>query len=99
MARLIAITLLLAATLSAGLAFSDTDTERTSTFRVEGMTCGLCPKAIEKSLSGVQGVRSVKVDQKAERVTVVATAALAADRLVQAIESAGGFEAELISLP
>ena len=98
MLRLIA-TALLSATLLAGPGFAGSDMERTSTFRVEGMTCGLCAKAIEKSLTGVQGVRSVEVDQPAERVTVVAAATLGADRLAKAIESAGGFEAELLSLP
>lgn len=71
--------------------------DRTSIFRVEGMTCALCGKAIDKTLRRVEGVRSVTVDQKAERVTVVADAAIPTERLEQGIESAGGYEAELVS--
>ncbi len=71
--------------------------ERTSIFRVEGMTCALCGKAIEKTLRQVQGVRSVAVDQKAERVTIVAAAAVSRERLEQGIESAGSYHAELVS--
>lgn len=70
--------------------------ERTSIFRVDGMTCALCAKAIDKSLRQVEGVRSVAVDQKTERVTVVADAAIPTERLEQGIESAGSYEAELV---
>ncbi len=70
---------------------------RTSIFRVEGMTCALCGKAIDKSLRRVEGVRSVAVDQRAEHVTIVADAAVPAERLEQGIESAGSYHAELVS--
>jgi copper chaperone CopZ len=70
---------------------------RTSVFRVEGMTCALCGKAIDKALREVEGVRRVAVDVKAERVTIVADAAVPKERLEQGIESAGSYEAELVS--
>jgi len=70
---------------------------RTSIFQVEGMTCALCGKAIDKALREVEGVRSVAVDQKAERVTIVADAAVPRERLEQGIESAGSYKAELVS--
>ena len=60
------------------------------------MTCGLCAKSIDKALRGVDGVRSVEVDREADRVTVVADAKLPDDRLEQAIEAAGRYEAELV---
>lgn len=71
--------------------------DRTSIFRVEGMTCALCGKAIDKALRHVEGVRSVAVDQQAERVTIVAAAAVSPERLAQGIESAGSYHAELVS--
>ena len=85
----------LLATVMAGVpALADPAVDRTSVFRVDGMTCSLCAKAIDKTLRQVEGVRSVAVDQKAERVTVVADAALSPERIEQAIESAGSYEAE-----
>ncbi len=75
-------------------ALGDPAADRTSVFRVEGMTCALCGKAIEKALRGVEGVRSVAVDRSAERVTVIADAAVPPQRIEQMIESAGSYEAE-----
>ena len=68
----------------------------TQIFAVEGMTCTLCGKAIEKSLRGVEGVREVRVDQAAERVTVVASPEVGAASLLAAIESAGSYTAAAV---
>lgn len=67
-------------------------------FRVTGMTCGLCAKAIEKGLRGVDGVRDVQIDRDAERVRVVASSSLSASVLEAAIEDAGSYEADLVGL-
>ena len=96
MKQLLAIALLAASSIGAVPALAQGGAERTSVFQVEGMTCALCSKAIDKALRGVGGVRSVEVDRRAAQVTVVAEAALASDRLEQAIESAGRFQAELV---
>lgn len=77
-------------------ALADPAADRTSVFRVEGMTCGLCAKAIDKALREVEGVRSVQVDREADEVAVVADGDLASDRLEQAIEAAGPYRAELV---
>jgi mercuric ion binding protein len=82
--------------LSLGSAQAEDAESRTAVFHVEGMTCGLCAKSIDKALRGVDGVRSVEVDREAERVTVVADATLPDDRLEQAIEAAGRYEAERV---
>jgi copper ion binding protein len=82
-----------------GTAFGEEEPLRTATFHVEGMTCSLCGKAIEKSLGTLEGVRRVEVDRESKRVTVVAGAAVTADRLKEAIETAGGthlYEAQWI---
>ena len=65
-------------------------------FRVEGMTCALCARAIEKALQGVEGVKEVGVDRDAERVRVVADAGLSEDALVAAIEAAGSYRVQPI---
>jgi len=67
-------------------------------FRVTGMTCGLCAKAIEKGLRGLDGVRDVQIDRDAERVRVVASSSLSASVLKAAIEGAGSYEADLVGL-
>ncbi len=93
MTRRLASIALALAVLWAAPAFSEQDATETQVFAVEGMTCALCGKAISKSLRGVEGVREVRVDQEAERVTVVTTPEVATDSLLAAIESAGRYTA------
>lgn len=76
------------------VALADPAAGRTFVFRVGGMTCALCAKAIEKALQGVDGVRSIAVDQKAERVAIVADPTIGAERLERTIEGAGPYHAE-----
>ena len=40
-------------------AVADPESDQTRIYKVEGMTCALCKKAIEKSLGQVEGVKSV----------------------------------------
>ena len=76
--------------------FGEGEATDTHVFSVEGMTCALCGNAIEKSLSGVEGVRDVSVDQEAERVTVVTSREVGTASLLAAIESAGSYTAALV---
>jgi copper chaperone CopZ len=96
MRRFFAIVLFAIAWVFAVPALAQEAGEQSRVFRVEGMTCALCSNAIDKAVRGVQGVRSVAIDREGENVTIVADAAVAPDRLEQAIESAGAFEAELV---
>jgi copper chaperone CopZ len=93
MTRRLASVALVLAVLWAAPAFPEQDATETQVFAVAGMTCALCGKAISKSLRGVEGVREVRVDQEAERVTVVASPEVATDSLLAAIESAGSYTA------
>jgi len=93
MTRRLASVALALAVLWAAPAFSEQGATATQVFAVEGMTCSLCGKAIEKSLRGVEGVREVRVDQEAERVTVETAPQVATDSLLAAIESAGSYTA------
>ena len=95
MRRLASVALALAV-LWAAPAFAEQGATETQVFAVEGMTCALCGKAISKSLRGVEGVREVRVDQDAERVTVVTSPDVATDSLLAAIESAGSYTAALV---
>ncbi len=93
MTRRLASIALVLAVLWAAPAFPEQGATETQVFAVEGMTCALCGKAISKSLRGVEGVREVRVDQDAERVTVVASPGIGTASLVAAIESAGSYKA------
>ena len=44
--------------------------ELTQTFAIENMYCALCPVTVRKSMEGVAGVKSVKVDFEAMTATV-----------------------------
>ncbi len=65
-------TLFLLAAGSAAFAESDA----TTVFRVSGMTCGMCAKAVERALGDVPGVQSVEIDRDSGRVEVVAGSTL-----------------------
>ncbi len=92
MTRRLASVALALAVLWAAPAFAEEGATDTQVFAVEGMTCALCGKAISKSLRGVEGVREVRVDQDAERVTVVASPGIGTASLLAAIESAGSYK-------
>jgi copper chaperone CopZ len=90
----ISLFILFVAFLFAGTSASENpESDQTRTYKVEGMTCALCPKAIQKSLDQVEGVKSIDIDRTAERVTVTAAPSVDFDSLMQAIESAGPFTA------
>ncbi len=93
MTRRLASVALALAVLWAAPAFSEQGGTETKVFAVEGMTCALCGKAISKSLRGVEGVREVRVDLDAERVTVVVSPEVGTASLLAAIESAGSYKA------
>lgn len=68
----------------------------TSTFAVEGMTCGGCAAAVEHRVGRLEGIRTV--DASYEKGTAVVTydrAKVSADAIVETIESLG-YEAELV---
>ncbi len=69
------------------------ESDQTCVYKVEGMTCALCNKAIQKSLRQVEGVKSVDVDRVTKRVTVTAAPTVEPNSLKHAIESAGRFTA------
>lgn len=44
---------------------------QTTTFKIENMTCALCPVTVKKAMEGVAGVESVEIDFDAKTATVV----------------------------
>ncbi len=67
----------------------------TSTFRVEGMTCGGCEASVELKVKKLDGVEKVDASYREGRATVTYDPeAVSPDRIVEAIEELG-YRAEL----
>jgi len=56
---------------------------------VGGMTCGSCEDSIQRALSMVEGVRSVRADHRTGRVDVEADPGVGVEALREAVEDAG----------
>lgn len=59
------------------------------TYTVTGMSCGGCESTVVDAVSAIDGVTDVGADNEQDRVTVEATADVADDTIVDAIEDAG----------
>lgn len=60
-----------------------------TTFRVDGMTCGHCERAITTHVGGVVGVDHVEVDLSTGTVTVQAGAPVDRSDITAAVQDAG----------
>ncbi|MEO8775344.1 MAG: heavy-metal-associated domain-containing protein [Candidatus Nanopelagicales bacterium] len=66
----------------------------TSTYRVDGMTCGHCVSAVTEELKALEGVTAVTVDLQARGasiVTVDSPAPLQDEQVAAALEEAGDY--------
>lgn len=61
----------------------------TSTFTVEGMTCGHCVGSVRDEVSAIAGVQAVDVDLATGRVEVTADAPVDPAAVRAAVEEAG----------
>ena len=61
----------------------------TAMYRVKGMTCDHCVRAVSAELSQISGVSDVTVDLASGAVTVTSAAPLAADVVLAAVDEAG----------
>ncbi|MGC4804680.1 heavy-metal-associated domain-containing protein [Micromonospora sp. DT233] len=61
----------------------------TTTYQVQGMTCGHCASSVSAEVGAIQGVSDVQVDLAAGRVTVTSDAPLDADTVRAAVDEAG----------
>jgi len=70
--------------------------EKVLVIDVEGMTCKLCPIAVKKAISKVQGVKWV-VTTLENRIAVVVTGdEVTPETVLKAISSAGNYRGKLI---
>jgi copper chaperone CopZ len=66
----------------------------TTTYRVDGMTCGHCASAVTSELKALAGVADVTVNLNAggrSIVTVTSDAALSTEQLSGALDEAGNY--------
>ena len=61
----------------------------TSTYRVQGMTCDHCVRAVTQEISGLEGVTDVAVELATGAVTVTSAAPLDDVAVAAAVEEAG----------
>lgn len=61
----------------------------TSTFHVQGMTCGHCVSSVQSEVSTVEGVTAVDVDLATGQVTVTSDTPIDAGAVTAAVEQAG----------
>jgi copper chaperone len=61
----------------------------TTTYRVEGMTCDHCVRAVKSELDGLPGVKDVDVDLESGQVTVASDEPLDTAAVRAAVEEAG----------
>ena len=61
----------------------------TSTYRVEGMTCDHCVRAVRAEVAEVPGVVDVQVDLAGKSVTVTSEGAVDDEAVRAAVEEAG----------
>lgn len=61
----------------------------TTTYRINGMTCGHCASAVTEELQTLDGVQNVTVNVDAGEATVVSAAPLAQEAVAAAVDEAG----------
>lgn len=61
----------------------------TSSFVVQGMTCGHCVASVKEEVGAIPGVTSVEVDLASGGVTVVSDAEISVDAVRAAVDEAG----------
>lgn len=61
----------------------------TSTFQVQGMSCGHCVNSVQSEVSAIEGVTAVDVDLTNGQVTVTSDTPIDSDAVSAAVEEAG----------
>ncbi|MEO3776689.1 copper ion binding protein [Micromonospora sp. B11E3] len=61
----------------------------TTTYQVQGMTCGHCVNAVSAEVGAIEGVSEVQVDLASGQVTVTSERPLDTDAVRAAVDEAG----------
>ena len=67
--------------------------DRTATFAIENMTCGMCPITVRTAMEHVDGVKSVRVDFDAKTATVDFDPSRATVKTIAAASTNAGYPA------
>jgi copper chaperone CopZ len=59
--------------------------------KIEGMTCRLCSKAIEKSLLQVNGITEVQISHKTGTAEIIADVSVTDEEISNAVKEAGTY--------
>ncbi|MCZ7421279.1 MULTISPECIES: copper ion binding protein [unclassified Micromonospora] len=60
-----------------------------TTYQVQGMTCGHCVNAVSTEIGAIEGVSDVQVDLATGQVTVTSDQPLSGDAVRAAVDEAG----------
>ncbi|MBQ1025259.1 heavy-metal-associated domain-containing protein [Micromonospora sp. C95] len=60
-----------------------------TTYQVQGMTCGHCVNAVSAEIGAIEGVSDVQVDLATGQVTVTSDQPLSGDAVRTAVDEAG----------
>ncbi len=71
-------------------------TDQNIVMEIKGMTCEVCTIAIKKSLTDVQGVKSVKVSFDEKKAWLVVDKSVTDSMLTDAVRKAGEYEGTVI---
>jgi mercuric ion binding protein len=63
---------------------------------IEGMTCELCAVAVKKSLSGIDGVRDVRISFVEKKAWLTADESVSDEKLIEAVRKAGPYTGKII---
>ena len=80
----------------AGAAVYAEAAERSVVMDIEGMSSQLCPIAVKKSLTGIEGVRDVEVSLEENKARLTVEDSVADKTLLDAVEKAGPFKARIV---
>lgn len=61
----------------------------TTTYQVQGMTCGHCVNSVSAEVGAIPGVKDVQVDLASGQVTVTSESPLDTDTVRAAVDEAG----------
>ncbi|WP_320068114.1 copper ion binding protein [Micromonospora sp. RTGN7] len=61
----------------------------TTTYQVQGMTCGHCVSSVSTEVGAIEGVSDVQVELASGRVTVTSEGPLSTDTVRAAVDEAG----------
>ncbi|MEQ8322026.1 MAG: heavy-metal-associated domain-containing protein [Rhodospirillales bacterium] len=68
---------------------------QTATFKIENMTCALCPVTVKKAMEGVAGVKSVAIDFDGKTATVIFDSSMTTPDAIAAASTNVGYPASV----